>query len=60
MQTVQTMEYNWKNGRYKLTRIDCETMNIHNYNCVVYLQFDDKKIISAHTDNTIKVRLEHL
>ncbi len=47
------MHYNWKNGRYRLTRIEChDEGKKKGARC---LQYDDKKIVSGHKDETIKV-----
>ena len=46
------MQYNWKNGRHRLTRIECHSENSKGVYC---LQYDDKKIVSGLRDNTIKV-----
>ena len=39
-------------GHYKLTPIHC---NSQNSNIIYTVQYDDKKIVSGHADQTIKV-----
>ncbi len=52
LQTVWSLQYNWRQGRYRLSRIKCPS---EGKKAVYCLQYDDKKIVSGHRDNTIKV-----
>jgi len=44
---------NWKGGDYTLTRIECHSKE--DEEGVWCLQCDDSKIVSGHSDSTIKV-----
>src|SRR4051812_34525581 len=49
---IQEIENNWRNGKHRLQRINCESENSKGVYC---LQYDDEKIISGLRDNTIKI-----
>ncbi|CAD5229441.1 unnamed protein product [Bursaphelenchus okinawaensis] len=49
---IAQIEENWRTGKHKLQRINCESENNRGVYC---LQYDDEKIISGLRDNTIKV-----
>ncbi|KAH7687867.1 F-box/WD repeat-containing protein 11 [Aphelenchoides avenae] len=52
MRDISTIENNWRQGKHRLDRINCESVNSKGVYC---LQYDDEKIISGLRDNTIKV-----
>lgn len=49
---IQKIEHNWRNGHYRLTRIDCNSDHSRGVYCV---QYDENKIVSGLRDNTIKI-----
>ena len=49
----QSIENNWRDGRYTLQRIDCRSEK--SAVGVYCLQYDDHKIVSGLRDNTIKI-----
>uniref|UniRef100_A0AC34QGP3 F-box domain-containing protein n=1 Tax=Panagrolaimus sp. JU765 TaxID=591449 RepID=A0AC34QGP3_9BILA len=49
---IEQIEDNWKTGRHRLQRINCQSENSKGVYC---LQYDDHKIISGLRDNTIKI-----
>uniref|UniRef100_A0AC35FN96 F-box domain-containing protein n=1 Tax=Panagrolaimus sp. PS1159 TaxID=55785 RepID=A0AC35FN96_9BILA len=49
---IKQIEENWKNGKFRLQRINCQSENSKGVYC---LQYDDHKIISGLRDNTIKI-----
>jgi F-box and WD-40 domain protein 1/11 len=49
---ISTIENNWRQGKHRLQRINCESVNSKGVYC---LQYDDEKIISGLRDNTIKM-----
>ena len=49
---IEQIEENWKTGRHRLQRINCQSENSKGVYC---LQYDDHKIISGLRDNTIKI-----
>ncbi|KAI6237323.1 hypothetical protein M3Y95_00253000 [Aphelenchoides besseyi] len=49
---IMCLDANWKNGRHRLQRINCESENSKGVYC---LQYDDQKIISGLRDTTIKI-----
>uniref|UniRef100_A0AC34FJI3 F-box domain-containing protein n=1 Tax=Panagrolaimus sp. ES5 TaxID=591445 RepID=A0AC34FJI3_9BILA len=49
---INQIEENWKNGKFRLQRINCQSENSKGVYC---LQYDDHKIISGLRDNTIKI-----
>uniref|UniRef100_A0A183BUP0 F-box domain-containing protein n=1 Tax=Globodera pallida TaxID=36090 RepID=A0A183BUP0_GLOPA len=49
---IRQIEQNWREGRHRLERINCQSENSKGVYC---LQYDDEKIISGLRDNTIKI-----
>uniref|UniRef100_A0A7E4W302 F-box domain-containing protein n=1 Tax=Panagrellus redivivus TaxID=6233 RepID=A0A7E4W302_PANRE len=49
---IALIEQNWKTGRHRLQRINCQSENSKGVYC---LQYDDHRIISGLRDNTIKI-----
>ncbi|KAG5316428.1 FBW1A protein, partial [Acromyrmex insinuator] len=49
---IESMENNWRMGRFTLQRINCRSENSKGVYC---LQYDDQKIVSGLRDNTIKI-----
>ncbi|KAK0401715.1 hypothetical protein QR680_015935 [Steinernema hermaphroditum] len=49
---IEKIEDNWRNGRHRLERINCQSENSKGVYC---LQYDDNKIVSGLRDNTIKI-----
>lgn len=50
--SIKTIENNWRNGTFQLSRINCRSENSKGVYC---LQYDDHKIVSGLRDNTIKI-----
>ncbi|VDN06936.1 unnamed protein product [Thelazia callipaeda] len=53
-QTIESLKFNWQNGRHVLSRITCHSEPSRGVYC---LQYDDDKIISGLRDHTIKIWL---
>lgn len=51
-QDIESIENNWRMGKFLLQRINCRSENSKGVYC---LQYDDHKIVSGLRDNTIKV-----
>jgi F-box and WD-40 domain protein 1/11 len=49
---IDKIESNWRSGRFKLEKINCQSENSKGVYC---LQYDDDKIVSGLRDNTIKL-----
>ncbi|XP_028047929.1 beta-TrCP [Monomorium pharaonis] len=49
---IESIENNWRMGRFNLQRINCRSENSKGVYC---LQYDDQKIVSGLRDNTIKI-----
>ncbi|XP_026681183.1 F-box/WD repeat-containing protein 11 [Diaphorina citri] len=52
IQDIESIENNWRMGKFLLQRINCRSENSKGVYC---LQYDDHKIVSGLRDNTIKV-----
>jgi len=50
---IDNLQLNWKNGDYTLTCFECQSRK--DKEGVLCLQYDDKKIVSGHMDNIIKI-----
>lgn len=49
---IDSIDNNWRMGRFNLQRINCRSENSKGVYC---LQYDDQKIVSGLRDNTIKI-----
>lgn len=49
---IDSIDNNWRTGRFNLYKINCRSENSKGVYC---LQYDDQKIVSGLRDNTIKI-----
>uniref|UniRef100_A0A1I8H5N6 F-box domain-containing protein n=1 Tax=Macrostomum lignano TaxID=282301 RepID=A0A1I8H5N6_9PLAT len=52
LQDIERIENNWRSGKYRLHKIQCQSEASKGVYC---LQYDEDKIVSGLRDNTIKV-----